>query len=73
MEIFLFSEWQTSGVLRTVQGPNEFRTGPPRSGAVSGGDKLATNPLVKYKIKNHLISDDPSSKSNKAKCKIKEP
>ena len=35
--------------------------------------KLATNPLVKYKIKNHPISDRPSSKSNKAKYKIKEP
>lgn len=48
---------------------------PPRTmvyrGKICG--KLATNPLVKYKIKNHPISDRPSSKSNKAKYKIKEP
>ena len=47
------------------------RTGFFDHGKICG--KLATNPLVKYKIKNHPISDRPSSKSNKAKYKIKEP
>ena len=55
------------------------RYGPPvvhgKGGKIVGkiAGKIATNPLVKYKIKNRLISDGPSNKSNRAKCKIREP